>query len=103
MKNFFYIFVALLVSTLLVGCIHSDELDYDGPRTEITIHLNTPSKTSLGEKGDDGVYPIFWSATDRIVMNGVVSDVVKINAENNSRALFSFKGVIDGEIGRAHV
>ena len=97
MKNCFYIFVALLVSTLTYGCVNSDELDYDGPRTEITVHLNTPSKTSLGEKGDDGVYPIFWSATDRIVMNGVVSDVVKINAENNSRALFSFKGVIDGE------
>ena len=45
------------------------------------------SRTSLGEK-KDGVYPVFWSEGDRIVVNAIESDPVEI-ATNRSKASFT--------------
>ena len=45
------------------------------------------SRTSLGEK-KDGVYPVFWSEGDRIVVNAIESDPVEI-AANRSKASFT--------------
>ena len=59
--------------------------------------ISNDTKTSLGEKGKDGIYPIYWSATDRIVMNGLVSDIAKIDSANNCKATFSFNGLLKGE------
>ena len=85
----------LFVALLLGACIQSNEVDYDGPYTEISVSLGD-TKTSLGEKGDDGIYPIHWSATDRIVMNGSPSEKMTI-VEETGNAVFSFKGTMEGE------
>ena len=85
----------LFVALLLGACIQSNEVDYDGPYTEISVSLGD-TKTSLGEKGDDGIYPIHWSATDRIVMNGSPSEKMTI-VEETGNAVFTFKGTMEGE------
>ena len=96
----FYLIVTLLATMLLGSCVQPD-VDYNGPRTVITVKTggdNTKdTKTSLGEKGADGIYPIYWLATDRIVMNGLVSDPAKINNENGCKAEFGFNGLLEGE------
>lgn len=58
--------------------------------TVISISLQPTTKTSLGNKGDNGTYPVYWSESDKITVNGVQSNEVKIDAENRAKALFGF-------------
>ena len=95
MKINFHFLIVSLVALLLCACVQSDNVDYDGPYTEISVSLGN-TKTSLGEKGDDGIYPIHWSATDRIVMNGSPSEKMTI-VEETGNAVFTFKGTMEGE------
>jgi endonuclease/exonuclease/phosphatase family metal-dependent hydrolase len=42
----------------------------------------------LGAKGNNGIYPVYWSQGDKIVVNGILSDEVQIDAENRASAHF---------------
>ena len=56
----------------------------------ISISLQPTTRTSLGNKGDNGIYPVYWSEGDKIAVNGVESNEVKIDAENRAKASFAF-------------
>ena len=88
--------VALLCAMMISACVQHEEPGYNGPRTVITVCIGE-TKTSLGAQGKDGVWAIHWAPTDRIVMNGEPSETIVINEEDNDRAIFSFKGIMDGE------
>lgn len=72
------------------------------------------TKISFGERSDDGVYPIYWSEGDKIVVNGVLSEEAVIDSENPSNAkffindaltyplsvIYPYSSPIEGEVSR---
>ena len=86
-----------LVSLLLMltGCNIDDQTQSvdDNGVTKIEVAL-PQTRTSLGEKAGDA-YPVYWSAGDKIVANGVISEEVSIDATNQSSATFVVKSVLD--------
>ena len=55
---------------------------------EVTLSISLePTRTSLGEKNGD-TYPVFWSESDCIAVNGVSSEAT-IDASNKSVATFT--------------
>ena len=88
MKRFLLL---LAVGIFAVGCQTDQTADnpINEEGTTISISLE-PTRTSLGNKGEDGIYPVFWSEGDKIVVNGKLSNEVKIDAENRTKASFSF-------------
>ncbi|MBQ2027066.1 MAG: calcineurin-like phosphoesterase C-terminal domain-containing protein [Alistipes sp.] len=86
------LFVAIVL--LLLGCqadVPTEVVNGEGV-TSLTLSL-PETRTALGEKSGD-TYPVYWSEDDKIVANGVVSDVAKINAANPASAEFSFDTVV---------
>ena len=74
-----------------VGCQNDNTSDNavnvsDG--TTLTISL-PQTRTSLGGKVGD-TYPVYWSEGDKIVVNGTLSEEVKINSEDKTLASFGF-------------
>lgn len=75
--------------------------DVDAPTNAVggelvtKIEVSLPeTRTSLGEKVGD-IYPTYWSEGDKIVVNGVLSNEVSIDAENKSSATFEVAGVLN--------
>ena len=62
--------------------------------TTISVSL-AQTRTSLGSKGNDGIYPVYWSEGDRIVVNGKLSEEVKINKNNRANAEYTVNSVLD--------
>ena len=82
------------LSLLFSGC-NADEptqsIDGNGiTKIEVTL---PETRTALGEKVGD-TYPVYWSEGDKIVVNGVLSNEVSIDAENKSCATFEVAGVL---------
>lgn len=75
----------------LIGCHHDVTIEPSvAERTRIVVSLNdTRSKVSLGDRSDTGVYPIYWSEGDKIVVNGLLSEAAVIDSDNPSNAEFS--------------
>lgn len=73
--------------TMNIACSKINQ-DINNPSTTI-ISATTESsvKTCLGER-EDGKYPVLWSATDRINVNGIVSEALAEGGSNT--ADFSF-------------
>ena len=96
MKNFARLLMAI-TAMLAVSCAAdaTDELDVqlaNECQTSITISLEG-TKTHLGEKvGDE--YPLFWSAGDKIAINGVASEALTEAAHGQSVANFVLNGVL---------
>lgn len=96
MKNFARLLMAI-TAMLAVSCAAdaTDELDVqlaNECQTSITISLEG-TKTHLGEKvGDE--YPLFWSAGDKIAINGVASEALTDAAHGQSVANFVLNGVL---------
>ena len=92
MKNLTKIFMAVAVAMLSFACA-TDLTDDLGVKlggegqTTITISLEE-SRTQLGEKNADGLYPLYWSEGDAISVNGVAS-VAQISPENPAHATFA--------------
>ena len=63
------------------------EVDNSGVIT-ITVSIDD-TRTVLGNKGEDGIYPLYWSESDKIVVNGVESEPAKISAADSKTALFT--------------
>ena len=85
MKKFCVIASIALSAIWFVGC-QADMTTSEGDKIRFTASFEQ-SRTSLGEK-KDGVYPVFWSEGDRIVVNAIESDPVEI-ATNRSKASFT--------------
>ena len=71
----------------------TENLINDGT-TIISVSLEQP-RTSLGSKGEDGVYPVYWSEGDRIVVNGKLSKEVQIDEENRAVAEYEVESVLN--------
>ena len=85
-----YFSIAILLF-FLIGCHHDVTMKPSvAERTRIVVSLNdTRSKVSLGDRSDTGVYPIYWSDGDKIVVNGVLSEAAVIDSDKPSNAEFS--------------
>ena len=91
MKRFFYTIVAL--ATIFISCQTDNGLDITPTSaTSITVSLEQ-TRTSLGTK-NNGVYPVYWSDGDRIVVNGVLSEVAEIDNENRASANFKINSTL---------
>ena len=92
----------LVASALVLGCfgctnepaeegvVVTTPADYS---LEVKI-ANSQTKVSLGNKGNDGVYPLYWSEGDKIWVNGNISNEAVIDEVNPSCARFDFKSVV---------
>ena len=60
--------------------------------TKITVAL-PQTRTMIGNKVGN-TYLVYWSEGDRIVADGLLSEVVEIDADDRSRATFAVKGSI---------
>ena len=79
-----------LVALFAVGC-QTDTTTDATPNiggTVLSVSLEQ-SRISLGGKEGD-TYPVYWDEGDKIVINGELSDEVKIDAENRAVAYFAF-------------
>ena len=78
------------MAAILAGCrtdaTDDTTINGDNGCKETTLALSlAQTRTSLGEKVGD-VYPALWSEGDRVVVNGLLSEEVAINAENRAEA-----------------
>lgn len=88
-------FVTFLISLMIAGC-NVDTINNIGVQsgaTELTVAL-PQTRIVMGDKDDDA-YPLYWSEGDKIVVNGVLSEEVKINAEEKSSATFVIKSELN--------
>ena len=88
MKKSLFLIIAVL-SMVAIGC-QTEPIDNtvdNGGHTTLTVST-TATRTSLGEKDGD-VYPIYWNAGDKILVNGVQSEEAVINATDASTAQFT--------------
>ncbi len=96
------ILTIVLAITATVACVSAPEvLDNDFkdssclPTTTINISLSE-SRTQLG-KLNGNTYPLYWSAGDRISVNGLQSEEAEIYPNNPAIASFIVQGEIEGE------
>lgn len=89
------LFGLISLSLLFLGCnVDEPTQSVDGNGvTKIEVAL-PETRTALGEKVGD-IYPTYWSAGDKIVVNGVLSNEVAIDAGNKSCATFEVAGVLN--------
>ena len=88
--------IALLTAFVAISCVDSGvDTKYDGEVTTLSVTLSkTPSKTSLGDRNEQGEYPIYWSSDDILVMNGEPSSKITIDKANKAVASFDFNASI---------
>jgi len=73
------------------SCVQNIEgVDTSLGYTTITVGM-PESRTSLGAK-EDGIYAIYWSDGDQIVVNGAASTRMEIDENNKKSATFHFEG-----------
>ena len=97
MKKLYSLVVALLALGF-VACVSSGEGDIaPALPTDITLSVGIADGTSrvqLGEKNTNGIYPAYWNEDDRISVNGYISEVARIDAENGALAQFEVKSAV---------
>lgn len=94
MRKFSLLGVVVLSLTLF-GCNVDTPAGIVGGDGVTKIEVALPeTRIALGDKVDN-IYSVYWSEGDKIVVNGVVSNEVKIDAENRSRATFEVVGVLN--------
>ena len=83
---------ALLTAAFCASCTvdSSTDITQNQSTRELKILLPSASRTSLGNKGGDGKYPLRWSEDDCIAVNGTPSVGIEIDELNASVATFSF-------------
>lgn len=94
MKNLAKIFVAVTVLFTSFACTTDVTEDLGvkaGGQTEIVLSLEE-TRTQLGAKAGE-VYPLYWSAGDKISVNGVESADVEVGA-NSAVATFTLPGTL---------
>ena len=90
-----YLLGALLLASTLSSCDVDAPTKVVGDDVVTTIDVSLPdTRIALGDKVD-GIYSVSWSEGDKIVVNGVLSNEVDIDSENQSRATFSVPGILD--------
>ena len=86
------IFIAVLI---VVYCACSAELDslheQESVQLAVTISDKTDSKTVASDNGDK--FSVIWTGTEKVSVNGVVSQSMNVDPVNPKRAVFTF-GVV---------
>ena len=98
MKNLTKIFMAVALLAGAVACVQDKTVDEVGafqPTTYITISLEDANKTSLGEKTEEGFYPLYWSKGDQVSINGIASAALADVEENAVEGLFEFTSSLE--------
>lgn len=97
MKNLTKIFMAVVLLASY-SCVQDTTVDVGGVQitNEICVSLSdaNDNRTSLGDKTDEGVYPVYWSKNDKVSVNGITSAALKtadIN-ESQTEGFFEFNG-----------
>lgn len=62
-------------------------------QTSLALSLEG-ARTQLGNKSEEGVYPLTWSAGDAIAVNGVASSALTEEQAGAASALFTFTGEV---------
>ena len=94
MKNLTKIFLAVAILATSFACTTDATEDLGvkvGGQTTLTLSLEE-SRTQLGAKAGE-VYPLYWSAGDKISVNGVESAEVEVGA-NSAVATFTLPGTL---------
>ena len=88
MKKLILLFASVVL--LVTGCQTDNTTDKttgDTSSHTFTISLQQ-TRTSLGDK-EGKIYPVYWSAEDQIVVNGIPSKSISIDENNASKATFT--------------
>jgi len=96
MKNFLKIFMTVVAGMMAFSCVTdtTDDLGVNlgkGQKTVISVSLEE-SRTYLGALADNK-YPMYWSAGDKISVNGVESEAAVIKTDNAAVASFVVNGL----------
>ena len=98
MKNLLKIFMTVVAGMMAFSCVTdtTDDLTASvgkGQKTVISVSLEK-SRTQLGGYNEDAKkYPMYWSAGDKISVNGVESEEAVISEANAAVASFALNGV----------
>ncbi len=91
MRRFAKIFTVVAASLFAFSCA-TDLTEDLGVKAEgsttLTVSLEE-SRTQLGERDADGKYPLYWSESDQIAINGEAS--IPLTADNNGKATATFQ------------
>ena len=96
-----YLLLLALIGVVVAGChddktsdnTNSNDVVIGNEKSDIELAVSLPqTRTSLGGKVGEN-YPVYWSAGDRIIINGVLSEEVTIDESDASCATFSAKSV----------
>ena len=91
MKTFtklFVVIVALFAYACATDTTEDIGINLNGSKSEISLSLEGTKVHIDGKVGEE--YPLYWSEGDKISVNGVESSEAEINADDASRANFSF-------------
>ena len=90
-----YLLIVAILALFSMNCQTNtpdgESLEVRDGVTTLTVRLPQSMRTTLGDKGADGIYPLYWSADDCILVNGARSKRIVIDAENPSVAQFEFE------------
>ena len=96
MKRYLLLFVTILLA--VVGCKNDDIVEEKAePAVTSDVELSVTleqTRTVLGDKGTNGIYPLYWSEGDKIVVNGLLSEEVRVSEGDSSLARFLVKSVV---------
>ncbi|MBR2032441.1 MAG: hypothetical protein IKA04_09570 [Alistipes sp.] len=99
MKNFTKLLMAVVLLTSY-SCVQDTTEDLapvitdpsqesgSGVVRTLQVALPTPSRTELGERNDDGKYPVYWETGDVLAVNGEPTTSISIVEDNRSVAVF---------------
>lgn len=81
----------MLICSLAVACQtdYPTDSSFSNEDSLVLAVSLEQAKTSLGGKVGTG-YPVYWCESDKIAVNGVLSNEAQISAENRAAATFSF-------------
>lgn len=90
-KSFFI--VAAMVAFSCTTDVTEDLGIAVGGQTEISLSLEESRTHISGKAGDE--YPLYWSAGDKIAVNGIASEALSESSHGKSSATFTINGVVE--------
>ena len=81
-----------ILTLAVVGCQTDTPTQIIGEESSRVLTMSLPqqvTKISLGDKAGKS-YPVIWSEDDHLVVNGMVSEEIKIISTDKTRATFRF-------------
>ena len=103
MKRF--LFLLCIIATIILSSCQADKtlgnIVATSGTTTISVSL-AQTRTTLGSKGEDGIYPVYWSEGDKICVNGTLSSNATIDPNKPTSAKFQFNAELDYPLYISH-